>query len=97
MSLKHTKQAKQKSVTHINSYTFWSTSKFQLASGYTNKYLGEILYGRHTLLINFSPMAQQPLVSQGFLITQASRSHSDTPHSVGLLWTSDQPDAENST
>jgi len=23
--------------------------------------------------------------------------HTDTPHSVGLLWTSDQPDAENST
>jgi len=23
--------------------------------------------------------------------------HSDTPHSVGLLWTSDQPDAETST
>jgi hypothetical protein len=42
-------------------------------------------------------MAQQPLVSQGFLITEASRSHSDTPHSVGLLWTSDQPNAETST
>jgi len=28
----------------------------------------------------------------------ASRLHSlDTPHSVGLLWTSDQPDAETST
>jgi len=42
-------------------------------------------------------MAQQLLASQGFLIIQASRSHSDTPHSVGLLWTSDQPDAETST
>jgi hypothetical protein len=39
-------------------------------------------------------MAQQSLVGQSFLITQASRSHSDTPYSVGLLWTSDQPDAE---
>jgi len=28
---------------------------------------------------------------------RASRSHSDTPHSVGLLWTSDKPDAETST
>jgi hypothetical protein len=28
------------------------------------------------------------------LILKASRSHSDTPHSVGLLWTCDQPDAE---
>jgi hypothetical protein len=42
-------------------------------------------------------MAQHPLVGQGLLIIEASRSHSDTPHSVGLLWTSDQPDAETST
>jgi hypothetical protein len=41
-------------------------------------------------------MARQPLVGQGLLIIEASRSHSDTPHSVGLLWTSDQPDAETS-
>jgi hypothetical protein len=41
-------------------------------------------------------MAQQPLVGQGFLIIEASRSHSDTPHSVGLLWTGLQPDAETS-
>jgi len=27
----------------------------------------------------------------------ASRSHSDTPYSVGLLWTSDQPDAATAT
>jgi hypothetical protein len=31
------------------------------------------------------------------LIIKASRSYSDTPHSVGLLWTSDQPVAETST
>jgi hypothetical protein len=31
-------------------------------------------------------MAQQPLVGQGLLIIEASRSQSDTPHSVGLLW-----------
>jgi hypothetical protein len=42
-------------------------------------------------------MVQQPLVNQALLIIDASRSHSDTPHSVGLLWTSDQPDAETST
>jgi hypothetical protein len=45
----------------------------------------------------FFPMAQQPPVGQGLLIIEASRSHLDTPHSVGLLWTSDQPDAETST
>jgi len=37
-------------------------------------------------------MALQPLVGQGILIIEASRSHSDTPHSAGLLCTSDQPD-----
>jgi hypothetical protein len=42
-------------------------------------------------------MLRQPLVGQGLLIVEASRSHSDTPHSVGLLRTSDQPDAETST
>jgi hypothetical protein len=45
----------------------------------------------------FFPVAQQPLVGQGLLIIEASRSHSDTPHLVGLLWMSDQPDAEAST
>ena len=31
------------------------------------------------------------------LIVEVSRSHSDTPHSVRLVWTSDQPIAETST
>jgi hypothetical protein len=35
-------------------------------------------------------MAQEPLVDQGLPIIEASRSHSNTPHSAGLLWTSDQ-------
>ena len=39
-------------------------------------------------------MVQQALVRQGLLVINASRSHTDTPYSVGLLWTSDQPDAE---
>jgi hypothetical protein len=38
-----------------------------------------------------------PPVGQGLLVIEASRSHSDTLHSVGLLRTSDQPDAEAST
>jgi len=42
-------------------------------------------------------MVQEPPLGQGLLIIEASRSHSDTPHSVGLLWTSDQPDTETST
>jgi hypothetical protein len=45
----------------------------------------------------FFLMTQQPIVSQGFPIIEASRSHSDTADSVELLWTNDQPDAETST
>ena len=41
--------------------------------------------------------ARQPPVCKGFLIVEASQSHPDTPHSVGLLWTSDQLVAETST
>jgi len=41
-------------------------------------------------------MSQQPLVGQDLLIIVTSRSLSDTPHSVGLLWTNDQPNAETS-
>jgi hypothetical protein len=37
------------------------------------------------------------LVGQGHLIIEASRSDTDTPQSVGLLWTSDQLVAETST
>jgi hypothetical protein len=43
------------------------------------------------------PMAEQPLVGHGLFIIEASRSHSDTPHSVGLLWMRDRPDLETST
>ena len=32
-------------------------------------------------------MARQPLVVQGCVIIEASWSYSDTPQSVGLLWT----------
>jgi len=42
-------------------------------------------------------MAQQSPVYQGLLIIEASRSHSDTAHSVGLLWVSEQADTETST
>jgi len=36
-------------------------------------------------------------VSQDLLIINVSRSHTDAPHSVGLLWTSDKPDEELKT
>jgi hypothetical protein len=50
-----------------------------------------------TAILGFfpSPLARRPIVGQGFII-EAWRSHFDTPHSVGLLWTSDQPNAQTS-
>ena len=42
-------------------------------------------------------MVQQPLMGQGLLTIEASWLQSNTPHSVGLLQTSDHPDAETST
>ena len=42
------------------------------------------------------PRRNSTPVDQGLLI-EDSLSNSDTSHSVGLLWTSDQPDAETST
>jgi hypothetical protein len=47
--------------------------------------------------IIFSLWRNSHVVGLGLLIIEASWSHSDTPHSVGPLWTSDQPDAETST
>jgi hypothetical protein len=43
------------------------------------------------------PTVQQPLVGQGLLIIEDSRSHSDAhTHSVGVLWTSGQAEEETS-
>ena len=47
--------------------------------------------------LQFVSMARQPLVGKDLLIVECSPSHSDTPHSVGLLCTSDQPVVESST
>ena len=52
---------------------------------------------RPWVLVHFFLMAQQPLIGQELLIIEASRPLSDTPQTVGLLWTSDQPDTETST
>jgi len=42
-------------------------------------------------------LLRPPPVGQSLLIHEVSRSHSDTPQSIGLLWTSDQLVAEIST
>ena len=46
-------------------------------------------YSKYAGNKKFCSVTQQPL-----MIIAASRSHSDTTQSVGLLWMSDQPDAQ---
>jgi hypothetical protein len=53
-------------------------------------------FGRLNLYLVFL-LAQQPLVGQGLLIVEDSRSYSDTSHTEWILWTSDQPDTETCT
>ena len=55
-----------------------------------------IRHPSHNCNNNFSSGATACSVP-GLPYVEASRSHSDTPLSVGLLWTSDEPDAETST
>jgi hypothetical protein len=51
----------------------------------------------HHAEFHLFPRGEQPLVDQDLLNIETSRSQSDTSHSVGLLWTSDQPVAETAT
>ena len=48
----------------------------------------------HTKHVQTLRLGSTALVDHGLLIFEISRPHSDTPQSVGLLWTSDQPGAE---
>ena len=48
-------------------------------------------------LIFFFSWRDSPPVNHGLIIHEVSRSHNDTPQSVGLLWTSDQLVSETST
>jgi hypothetical protein len=45
----------------------------------------------------FYPHGAAASSGRGVFIIEASRSHSGTPHSVGLHWTSDQPDPKTVT
>ena len=56
-----------------------------------------VVYGDCVHSKERTSMTQESLLGHGLIIIEASRSHSDTPHSVGLLWTRDQPDAGTST
>jgi hypothetical protein len=51
----------------------------------------------HKILFFFYHGKTAPPVGHGLYIIEASRLHSDTPHSIGLVQTSDQPVAETCT
>ena len=77
---------------HLNITILFTSSQ---PVGYTYHCMTTV---NHTPLLNcFCPMVQQPPVGQGILIIETSRSHSDTSHSLRLLWTGYQPVAETST
>ena len=63
---------------------------------YINQDVKFYLKVRKSIIKLFFPVAQQPPVGQGLLIIQAYDHNSDKPYSGGLLWTSDQPDADTS-
>jgi hypothetical protein len=52
---------------------------------------------RYQMCTFFSKLLDSPPVGHCLLIIEASRSHSDTQHSVTVLWKSDRSVAENST
>jgi hypothetical protein len=58
-----------------------------------SKHAGDLLTSDVNILVHaiFFTMAQQPPVGHGLRIIEDLRSQSDTPHSVGLFWTSDSP------
>jgi hypothetical protein len=86
---------KKKNLIHVPSFTpvKGSRNEYSLCT-----FIFYFLCGRYEIWCpHFSfAIAQETLVGQGRLI-EASQSYSDTSHSVGLLWTSDQPVAETST
>jgi hypothetical protein len=59
--------------------------------------LGGVRQHRGIFIDICSPIAPLPPAERDLLIIEATRSHSDTPQSVGLLWTSDRPAADTST
>jgi hypothetical protein len=79
------------SVMTVNSYV----SINQLI--YTKVYCTNYSFITECTLYFFFAVALRPNAGHGLLIHEVSGSYKTTPHSVGLLWTSDQLVAETST
>jgi hypothetical protein len=89
---------KEKSYTSTHTQGYFRPAKGQLYLALCiNEYVDTSNYPSNTTIYPPPPIAQQPLVIQDLLIIESSRSHSDTPHSVGIIWRSDQSDIETST
>ena len=74
-----------------------TTRKHVVDSGTSWMQLTRVVARAEFLWNYFLFMAQLLILGHSLFVIEVSRSHSDTSHSVGLLWTSDQPDAEPST
>jgi len=61
-----------------------------------NVYDTHVIWAPNEIPVGWFPWLGSPL-SLGIRIVEVSRSHSDTPHSIELLWMSAQPLAETST
>ena len=72
-----------------------SLSAVRLPTTLSKKYTKILILVKN--LVTFFPHCATDSSIQNLLIMEASRTHSDAPHSVGLLWTSDQPVSETST
>jgi hypothetical protein len=74
---------------NVNERAFWSTLYVSVS----------VLLGKLDFELVTPPPpghCAQPMGGQGLFVFEAERSRSETRHSPGLLWTSDQPDAETS-
>ena len=82
---------------HIQGYPEDGDSRFLRSIGVLSPVYTASLSTDHHLTYLFFYHGTTGLVGQGLLIAKDTRLHSDTPQSVGFPWTSDQPEAENST
>ena len=71
---------------NVVSYLLWSSVRVMQEESHS-KELVEIKLRKGSLGLVFFFKVEQPILGQGPLIIEASRSHPDTPHSVGILWT----------
>ena len=81
--------------TAITGWRFWGRHHALCQILYLVTILNKLIF--HLKVLFFFSFRNSPPVTHDLLSFEASRSHSDTPQSVRLLRTIDQPDAQTST